>query len=79
MPHESACFIVKPCDLIHHSSQIPSALNNLDGVLSAQVDPSHNLVSVEYNSACTSYDRIENHLNKLGFQIAADASRIHTR
>ena len=79
MPHESAYFIIESIDGKHDLKDIKQSLDRLHGVTSVSVNTAHNLVAVDYNSAGTSYDQIENRLNKLGFQIAADASDIHTQ
>ncbi|WP_312641468.1 cation transporter [Hydrogenoanaerobacterium sp.] len=76
---ENAYFIVKGTKSNQSVTDIKAKLDTLHGVTSAAVDAKTNLVSVRYNSAGTSYDKIENYLNKMGYQIAADASDIHTR
>lgn len=54
-------------------------MDRLHGVTSVSVNPSHNLVAVDYDSSGTSYDAIEHQLNTLGYEVAADASNINTR
>lgn len=79
MPKESAYFIVENVHSTHEVRDIKRKLDRLHGVTSVSINDSHNLVAVDYDSSGTSYDRIENCLNKMGFEIAADASQIHTR
>ena len=51
----------------------------MHGVHSVSVSLDSHLVAIDYDSSGVSYDLIENRLNKMGYQIAADASDIHTR
>ncbi|RGX54210.1 MULTISPECIES: heavy-metal-associated domain-containing protein [Anaerotruncus] len=79
MPNESAYFIIENLNGKHDLKDVKSELDQLHGVSSVSVNTEHHLVAVDYDSSGTSYDKIENRLNKLGYQIAADASDIHTR
>ena len=79
MAKESAYFIARSVYLKHDKAMIKNVLDELHGMTSVFVDTKNDLVSVEYDSAGLSYDKIENCLNKLGYEIAADASNIHTR
>lgn len=79
MANETANFIVESIDNKHDVKEIKRELDSLHGVTSVSVTPEHNLVCVDYDSSGTSYDEIENRLNKMGFEIAADASAINTR
>lgn len=79
MLNESAYFIVENVDGKHGLRDIEKTLDSLHGVASVRVDTTSHLVAVDYDSAGTSYDTIENCLNKMGYQIAADASDIHVR
>lgn len=79
MPAENACFIVHSIQNTHDVKEIKKKLDILDGVSSVAVNAAHNLVSVDYNSARTSYDSIEHCLNRMGYEIAADASLVNTR
>lgn len=71
--------IVEPVGGKHDLKEIKRGLDQLHGVTSVSVNPAHNLVAVDYDSSSTSYDAIEHQLNRLGFEIAADASNINTR
>lgn len=79
MPNESAYFIVEDTIGKHNLKEIKQKLDTLHGVSSVSVNSEHHLVCVDYDSSGASYDRIENCLNRMGYEIAADASRIHTR
>ena len=79
MPKESAYFIAKSVDGKHDMKRIKRELDRLHGVTSVSVGLRHNLVCVDYDSSGASYDRIEHCLNGMGYEIAADASDIHTR
>ena len=79
MSNESAYFSVENLGGKHALKDIKRELDALHGVTSVSVNPEHRLVAVDYDSSGTSYDRIEHRLNRLGFQIAADASEIQTR
>lgn len=79
MDNEHAFFIVEQIKGEQEMSAVEGYLRRLHGVESVRVDSAHNLVGVAYNSARTSYDTIENCLNRHGYQIVADASEIHTR
>lgn len=79
MSKESAYFIVKPVDPNRDKAELKSKLGRLHGILSVSVDTENDLVAVDYDSAGMSYDKIENSLNKMGYEIAADASNIQTR
>ena len=79
MPSESAYMIVERVSGKHDLMEIKRGLDQLHGVTSVSVNPSHNLVAVDYDSSGTSYDAIEHQLNKLGYEVAADASNINTR
>ena len=77
--HENAYFIVKGIYGNLSINDVKNELNSIHGIESVSVDSATNLMAVDYNSSGTSYDRIENCVNKMGYQIAADASVIHTR
>ena len=79
MPRESAYMIVERVNGKHDLKEIKRGLDRLHGVTSVSVNPSHNLVAVDYDSSATSYDAIEHQLNTLGYEVAADASNINTR
>ena len=79
MAKESARFIAKDVHGSHDIAEIKQELDTLHGVSSVSVNREHDLVCVDYDSSGVSYDKIENRLNKLGYQIAADASEIATR
>lgn len=79
MPYESADFIVESIHGKKDIKEIKQKLDSLHGVSSVSVSPEHNLVSVDYDSSGVSYDKIENFLNRMGYEIAADASQITTR
>lgn len=76
---ESAYFIMQSVDGRHDVQDVQAILSALHGVSRVQADPQTGLVAVDYNSAGTSYDRMEACLNRIGCQIVADASNIHTR
>ena len=75
MPRESAYMIVERVNGKHDLKEIKRGLDRLH----VSVNPSHNLVAVDYDSSGTSYDAIEHQLNTLGYEVAADASNINTR
>lgn|GEM_PF-776127 len=79
MSKESAYFIAKSVNSKQDSASIKKQLDKLHGVMSVNVDTLNDLISVDYDSAGLSYDKIENCLNRLGYEIAADASNIQTR
>ncbi|MBC8585111.1 cation transporter [Youxingia wuxianensis] len=79
MPKEHAYFIVENIKGKYDLSQIKQNLHGLHGICTISADPKTHLISVNYNSARVTYDKIENRLNKLGYQIAADASNILTQ
>ena len=79
MSQESAYFIATSVNGKQDVKAIKRRLDALHGVHSVSVEPRHNLVCVDYDSSGVSYDNIENCLNKMGYQIAADASNIQTR
>lgn len=79
MANESAYFIATSVNGRHDIKEIKKELDCLHGVTSVSVNQKNDLVCVDYDSSGVSYDKIENSLNKLGYQIAADASNIHTR
>lgn len=79
MPNESAYFIIENVDSKHNLKDVKSGLDSLPGVSSVSVNIDSHLVSIDYDSSGVSYDKIENCLNKMGYQIAADASDIRTR
>lgn len=79
MSQESANFIVEKVHGKHDFQEIKKQLDQIHGVSCVNVISQHNLVSVDYDSSGTSYDEIENRLNKMGYEIAADASCIQTR
>ena len=79
MSQESANFIVEKVHGNHDFQQIKKQLDRIHGACCVNINDQHNLVSVDYDSSGTSYDEIENRLNKMGYEIAADASCIQTR
>lgn len=79
MPAEHATFVVEQISKTHDLKEIKRELDAIHGVTSVSVNPYTNRITVDYNSAGTSYDRIENRLNRLGYQITADSSVIHTQ
>lgn len=79
MSKESAYFIAKSVTSRQDTAKIKKQLDKLHGVMSVSVNAENNLVAVDYDSAGLSYDKIENCLNKMGYEIAADASNIQTR
>lgn len=79
MPKENANFIIERQKGSHSWEDVKRTLTDLQGVTSVSLNDAHHLISLDYDSACASYDQIENQLNKLGFEIAADASEIQTR
>jgi len=76
---ENAFFIVENVHGNCGVEDIKTKLEGLHGITAVSVDSKNHLIAAEYDSSGTSYDKIENTLNKMGFQIAADASEIHTR
>jgi copper chaperone CopZ len=79
MSMESAYFIVESINQKHDVKEIKRAIDSLHGVTSVSVNARHKLVAVDYDSGGTSYDEIEHCLNQMGFEIAADTSKINTR
>lgn len=79
MSGENAVFIASSIYGKRDLKEIKQTLDALHGVTSVSVNTAHDLVSVDYDSSGTSYDEIEHCLNTMGFEIAADASTIHTR
>lgn len=79
MSRESAYFIATSVNSKHDVKAVKKELDALHGVSSVSVNAQNHLVCVDYDSSGTSYDQIESRLNKMGYQIAADASNIHTR
>ncbi|MBC8569395.1 heavy-metal-associated domain-containing protein [Zongyangia hominis] len=79
MPLESAYFIIEEVDDKHDLKDVKRGLDQLHGVTSVSVDLDSHLVAIDYDSSGTSYDGIEHRLNKMGYQIAADASDIYSR
>lgn len=79
MSKESAYFIVSSVNSKHDVTEIKKTLDVLNGVDTVRVNCQNNLVSVDYDSAGISYDKIENIINKIGYEIAADASNIQSR
>lgn len=79
MAKETAYFIAEKSLGAHDSKEIKRELGRLPGVSSVSVNPQNHLVAVDYDSAGVSYDKIENSLNRMGYQILADASLINTR
>lgn len=79
MSQESAYFIAENVSGRHGFVEIKRQLDALHGVQSVSLNAQNHLVAVHYDSAGISYDKIEHCLNSLGYQIAADASRITTR
>jgi copper chaperone CopZ len=79
MAKESAYFIARNSDGQHGRKELKQKLDQLSGVTSVSVNPKNHLVAVDYESSRVSYDQIENCLNHLGYEIAADASLINTR
>lgn len=78
MARESAYFIINNVDGKHDVGQIKQQLDTLHGVTSVSFSPKRQIVAVDYDSSGTSYDKIEHCINRLGFEIAADASDIRT-
>ena len=78
MSRESAYFIVRNLDGKHDLKELKQELDTLRGVSSVSVNTQNHLVSVDYDSSGVTYDRIEHRLNRLGYEIAADASNIQT-
>ncbi len=79
MPQESAYFIIENVDDKHDLKDVKRGLDQMHGVHSVSVSLDSHLVAIDYDSSGVSYDLIENRLNKMGYQIAADARDIHTR
>ena len=79
MSRESAYFIVRNLDGKHDLKELKQELDTLRGVSSVSVNTQNHLVSVDYDSSGVTYDRIEHRLNRLGYEIAADASNIQTQ
>lgn len=79
MPQESAYFIIENVDDKNDLKDVKRGLDQMHGVHSVSVSLDSHLVAIDYDSSGVSYDLIENRLNKMGYQIAADASDIHTR
>lgn len=79
MTGETANFIARDADNKHDMQKIKLGISRLPGVKGVDVNEVHGLVTVDYDSAGVSYDKIENCLNRLGYDIAADASNIQTR
>ena len=79
MPQESACFIIDNGNDKHDLKDVKRGLDQMHGVHSVSVSLDSHLVAIDYDSSGVSYDLIETRLNKMGYQIAADASDIHTR
>lgn len=78
MSEEKAFIMVHSIDGKHDVTDLKDKLTHMHGIESVRVDSTSDCIAVYYNSAGTSYDKIENCLNKLGCEIAADASDIHT-
>ncbi len=79
MPSENAFFTVQRVDGIYGLGELQSALYGMHGISSVNVNSQTNEVAVNYNSSGSSYDLIENRLNKMGYQIIDDQSEINTR
>ena len=79
MSRESAYFIVRNLDGKHDLKELKQELDTLRGVSPVSVNTQNHLVSVDYDSSGVTYDRIEHRLNRLGYEIAADASNIQTQ
>lgn len=78
MPEEKANIQIAYTNGRHSIQDVQDTLSAVAGVSHVKIGRDHHAV-IRYNSACTSYDQIENYLNKLGYQIVADHSRILTR
>ena len=76
---ESAFFIVERTKGSMNLQDVQRELDILHGVQSVSVNERNRLVAVGYDNSGVSYDKIENHLNKMGYQIAADASTINVQ
>ena len=72
MAKEHAYFLAENTQKRHKGIDVQHALGNLPGISSISVHSNHHLISVDY-------DQIENSLNHMGYEIAADASLIDTR
>lgn len=79
MANESAYFMAKNSNGRHDRNELKKQLDRLSGVSSVSVNTENHLVAVDYDSSRVSYDQIENYINHMGFEIAADASLINTR
>lgn len=79
MSRESAYFIANRVIGSFDLPSIQKGLKKFHGVQSVHVNPQNHLVCVDYDSSGISYDIIENCLNRMGYEIAADASNIQTR
>ncbi|RGB67949.1 MULTISPECIES: heavy-metal-associated domain-containing protein [Oscillospiraceae] len=79
MANETAWIMVENVDGKRDLGQIKRQLDTLHGVSSVSVNEQTNRIAVDYDSSGASYDKIENCLNKMGYQIIADASDISTR
>lgn len=76
MSKESVYFIAKPVTGNHDMKKIKKGLDLLPGVKNVIVNTKNGLVGVDYDSSGVSYDKIENQLTKLGYEISADAGNI---
>lgn len=79
MSNESAYLIIESPTGKHDIKAIKKELDTLHGVTSVSISPENHLVAIDYDSSGTSYDKIENCINKMGYEIAADASNIQSR
>lgn len=79
MPFESAYFTIERLGGRHDLKEIKRELGTLHGVNSVSVNTQNGAVAVDYDSSGTSYDTIENRLNKMGYEIVADDSEIQFR
>lgn len=79
MPRESAYFKIERLGGKHEMKEIKREIGILHGVNSVSVNTQSGNVAVDYDSSGTSYDTIENRLNKLGYEIVADDSEIQFR
>lgn len=77
--HEDAYFMVEEIFGERDMNELKNQLSSLHGVQNVLMDDQNSLFAIQYNSAGVSYDNIEHCLNQMGYQIAADASEIHTR
>lgn len=79
MAKEHAYFLAENTQKRHNRTEVQQTLDHLPGISLVRIHSNNHLISVDYDSSRVSYDQIENCLNHMGYEIAADASLIDTR